>query len=119
MSLSAPPDSSGSKNSIQAIASTLTYLQRYTLLSITGLAASEADDDGRGGDKKPRLSDEHKMQIHAAIEENGLDGVAFERWVCSRFKVNSSADLYDEFFQDVWETIQRAIKQKEHNDESH
>ena len=59
------------------------------------------------------------LQIHAAIEENGLDGVAFERWVCSRFKVNSSADLYDEFFQDVWAKIQIAIQHKAKNDESH
>lgn len=43
------PDNSGSKNSIQAIASTVTYLQRYTLLAATGLAAGGTDDDGRGG----------------------------------------------------------------------
>lgn len=39
-------DSSGSKNSIQAIGSTVTYLQRYTLLAATGLAAANADTDG-------------------------------------------------------------------------
>ena len=46
--LSAEADVSGAKNSIQAIGSTITYLQRYTLLSITGLATSDMDDDGRG-----------------------------------------------------------------------
>lgn len=40
-------DTSGSKNSIQAIGSTVTYLQRYTLLAATGLAASNGDTDGR------------------------------------------------------------------------
>lgn len=40
------PDTSGSKNSIQAIGSTVTYLQRYTLLAACGLAASNADNDG-------------------------------------------------------------------------
>jgi len=40
-------DSSGSKNSIQAIGSTVTYLQRYTLLAATGLAAGGSDNDGR------------------------------------------------------------------------
>lgn len=39
------PDASGSKNSIQQIGSTVTYLQRYTLLAATGLAASN-DTDG-------------------------------------------------------------------------
>lgn len=45
-----PPDNSGSKNLIQQIASTVTYLQRYTLMSITGVAASEQDDDGAGSE---------------------------------------------------------------------
>lgn len=44
--LSAPSDNSGSKNAIQAIGSTVTYLQRYTLLSALGLATSDQDDDG-------------------------------------------------------------------------
>ncbi len=51
-SLSAAPDTSGSKNAIQAIGSTVTYLQRYTLLALTGLATYE-DDDGKGSDERP------------------------------------------------------------------
>ncbi len=39
-------DESGNKNIIQAIGSTITYLQRYTLKAALGLAASY-DDDGR------------------------------------------------------------------------
>jgi len=49
-SLSASADSTGSKNSIQAIGSTITYLQRYTLLSMLGLATGDQDDDGRGSE---------------------------------------------------------------------
>jgi len=45
--LSAQADTSGSKNSIQAIGSTITYLCRYSLLCLTGLATSDMDDDGR------------------------------------------------------------------------
>lgn len=44
--LQGQPDQSGSKNSIQAIGSTVTYLQRYSLLAATGLAASNGDTDG-------------------------------------------------------------------------
>jgi hypothetical protein len=53
--LFASPDDSGGKNGIQSIASTVTYLQRYTLLAATGLATSDQeDDDGRGaGDAVP------------------------------------------------------------------
>lgn len=47
--LEAGADGSGSKNGIQAIGSTVTYLQRYTLLAATGLATKGADDDASGG----------------------------------------------------------------------
>lgn len=46
-SLTAGSDNSGNKNSIQAIGSTITYLQRYTLLALTGLATHDQDDDGK------------------------------------------------------------------------
>lgn len=46
--LAGPADASGSKNAIQAIGSTLTYLQRYSLVQALGLAAAE-DDDGKAG----------------------------------------------------------------------
>ena len=45
-SLEGQPDQSGGKNSIQAVGSTVTYLQRYTLLAATGLAAGGTDTDG-------------------------------------------------------------------------
>ena len=38
VTMDAAPDNSGKKNSIQQIASSVTYLQRYTLLAIAGLA---------------------------------------------------------------------------------
>lgn len=46
VTLDGTPDNSGSKNSIQAIGSTVTYLERYTLLAITGLATANDDTDG-------------------------------------------------------------------------
>ena len=51
-SLPSPLDMSGSKNPVQAVGSTSTYLQRYTLIQAFGLAASVNgdihDDDGAG-----------------------------------------------------------------------
>jgi hypothetical protein len=46
--LVAGADMSGSKNAIQGIGSAVTYLERYTLLAATGLAAANGDDDGHG-----------------------------------------------------------------------
>lgn len=55
-SLTAAPDSSGGKNQIQAVGSSVSYLSRYTLMAITGLASADMDDDGAGG-KKPEVED--------------------------------------------------------------
>lgn len=48
-SLSGRPDDSGKKNAIQQVGSTVTYLQRYTLLALTGLATQDSDDDAGAG----------------------------------------------------------------------
>ncbi|RZL92620.1 MAG: hypothetical protein EOP82_09665 [Variovorax sp.] len=52
ITLDGPLDSTGLKNNIQQMASTTTYLSRYTLLMITGLAVKDElmpDDDGFAG----------------------------------------------------------------------
>lgn len=49
-SLTAEPDTSGSKNAIQAIGSTISYLERYTILALTGLATHDMDTDGQTGE---------------------------------------------------------------------
>lgn len=54
VAMSASRDESGSKNNIQALGSTVTYLQRYTLLAATGMAAKGQDDDGAGSGDEPK-----------------------------------------------------------------
>jgi hypothetical protein len=49
VSMGGPPDIGGAKNPIQARASTVSYLQRYTLKAITGLSEQDDDDDGGQG----------------------------------------------------------------------
>lgn len=46
-SLSAEPDDSGGKNTIQAIGSAVYYLERYTLFASTGLAPLNMDNDAQ------------------------------------------------------------------------
>ena len=52
VSLQAGRDESGNKNNIQAVGSTVSYLQRYTLLTATGMAVNDSDDDGMQGKAK-------------------------------------------------------------------
>lgn len=63
-SLSAGFDISGNKNSIQAIGSTVTYLQRYTLKAALGLSAS-TDNDATLADKR----DKKKTKIVTSAEK--------------------------------------------------
>jgi len=71
--LCAGADTTGSKNSIQAIGSTVTYLQRYTLLSLTGLATHDGDDDGAGSAPVEYIDDQQKSTILDFIAEKNVD----------------------------------------------
>jgi hypothetical protein len=70
--LSAGADNSGGKNSIQAVGSTITYLQRYTLLAITGLATHESDDDGKGAEAE-YIDEDQLEKFNLAIESKQID----------------------------------------------
>jgi hypothetical protein len=71
--LSASPDDSGNKNSIQAIKSTITYLERTTLLAATGTAPKDLvhDDDGRaaGADAGPHLEEARLVECTEWIKD--------------------------------------------------
>jgi ERF superfamily len=51
--LSGPPDDLGKKSPIQAIASTVTLFERYTLVAAVGLAARDMDNDPHSEGAKP------------------------------------------------------------------
>lgn len=48
VSMGGPPDAGGAKNAIQARASTVSYLERYTLKAILGVSEQDEDVDGNG-----------------------------------------------------------------------
>lgn len=89
--LSAGRDESGNKNSIQAIGSTLTYLQRMTLKAALGLAASDDDDGRKSGDTDDGtlISDEQRDTILSLIDEVGGSAAVF----CKYFKIDAIAGL--------------------------
>lgn len=86
VTMTAGPDDSGKKNKIQMIASTVTYLQRYTLLAITGVATKGQDDDGRGAGEPPvgapdELTEAEKIARRKAVHDEAYgrlsESVAF------------------------------------------
>jgi hypothetical protein len=71
------PDTSGSKNAVQAIGSTVTYLQRYTLLAACGLAAAN-DTDGVAPERdegEAAKLDEYLRQITEVETQDDLKKV--------------------------------------------
>lgn len=75
--LSAGADTSGGKNAIQAIASTVTYLQRYTLQAATGIAVLEDDDDGNGAENITQPEQHNKRKE----KEPPPDRTAIDAWL--------------------------------------
>jgi len=87
-SLSADADHSGEKNAIQAIGSTLTYLQRMTLKAALGLAAAD-DDDGKAASKAETITRQQTRELLALIDEVGGEREALLRF----FKIKAFAEL--------------------------
>ncbi len=75
VTLTANADATGAKNDIQALGSTITYLQRYTILTATGLATADMDNDGITEEDK---IDENKLKIlKDLIKELSIDEAQF------------------------------------------
>lgn len=86
--LCGPSDTTGNKNAIQAIGSTLTYLQRYSLVQMLGLAASE-DDDGVKAGAASTISDEQDDLLRNLALEAKADMPKFLEF----FKAESISDI--------------------------
>jgi hypothetical protein len=69
-SLEANADDSGGKNSIQAVGSTVSYLERYTILAATGLAVKDQDDDGAAaGPRKADPEEVYRVEPRTVIDQ--------------------------------------------------
>lgn len=85
--LQAGLDSSGSKNNIQSLGSTVTYLQRYTLFAATGLAAKGMDDDGKGSEKV-FITEQQAADLKALAEEVNANVPVFLEYLGKKGKVS-------------------------------
>jgi len=102
--LMASPDNSGAKNSIQAVGSTITYLERYTLLALTGLATHDQDDDGRGGVISPEELELLQQEMKAA----GADEKLFLKWA----KVPALKNMPTTLFGQAMRKLKKKQQQK-------
>ena len=104
--LAGPADNSGSKNAIQAIGSTLTYLQRYSLIQALGLAATE-DDDGRAAGAGGTITDEQVERLQREIMDTDSDLPKF----LAHMKVEALADIPASRFDAAMQALSRKRRQ--------
>lgn len=106
--ITAPSDQTGSKNSIQAIGSTITYLQRYTILSLTGLATYD-DDDGRASVSPIELiNSEEAKQINILVEQSKISREKFLEWL----EVGDVTNIPKNMFPKAIKVLEAKLKKK-------
>lgn len=93
--LKAPADASGSKNAIQAIGSTVSYLERYTILALTGLATEEQDDDANIQTEK--IDEKEAVVINEYLGSLKIDKVKF----LSFFSIEKVEDMPKSRYQEA------------------
>jgi len=76
VTLPGPIDTSGSKNPLQQVKSTVTYLRKATFEAITGIATSDpkADDDGNSSGDIEYITLDQQTEINDAIADLYTDG---------------------------------------------
>lgn len=87
-SLTLPFDSSGSKNTVQSIGSSLSYGKRYTAFALLNIVSRGEDDDGLSAGSN-RISDEQAQAIRDLVESTGSDLNKF----LTAFQVDQIQDL--------------------------
>jgi len=102
--MQAPADTSGNKNAIQALGSTTTYLQRYTLCGALGIVTGDEDSDG-GAPSKPITTSQAK-QLKELVERSGID----VKRILKYGNCKSIDELPAELFQEACNGCLKAIK---------
>lgn len=112
---SGPPDKSGSKNPLQEIKSTRTYLKIETFEAVTGLVSSSnnLNDDGAGaGQPVELITKAQAKKLNSRITDNDLNMDTFLKWA----KVDEISDIKAVNFKKMNDGITKSIEAKNKND---
>lgn len=75
--LALPVDSSGSKNSVQGVGSSLSYGKRYTAYALLNITTSGDDDDGKRAGDGGLIDGDQIGKLQELIESTGADRKRF------------------------------------------
>ncbi len=105
---SAPPDTSGNKTPIHAMASTISYGKRYVTLTLTGIATEGEDDDAKRATIGATITDDQAEQIKAALDNSGGELPRF----CAYYKLEKLSDLPAARFESAMKSIEASAKKR-------
>lgn len=99
-------DSTGSKNAVQAIGSSVSYGKRYAAAALLNLTSRGEDDDGKAAGDDEVISDEQRQTILKMLDETNSDIAAF----CAYLKIDSIPAMPAKMFERAVKAIE--AKQK-------
>jgi hypothetical protein len=105
-SLQASNDESGNKNSIQAVGSAATYLQRYTLKLSLGLSATTDTDGHIPDDQSTSIDAERYQALTAMIEKTNSD----ENKLLQFLKADSLENLTVKQYEVAMSAMQKKVR---------
>lgn len=97
----APSDISGGKNAIQAMASTVTYLRRYTLTGALGITTGVDDNDGG----KPEVTTEELLSYNNMLREEFFSIAAVKKGLLEEDYSSAKeawAELDEQTQREIW-----------------
>lgn len=118
------PDDSGNKNQLQKVASTVTYLQRYTLLAATGIAThDQRDNDGadageEGEEGSATITVDQAIVIQDKVREANLNPTIFMKHLSKKAgrELKTVEELPARFYKEVVGAIDDRIREKQRVD---
>ncbi len=77
VTMSGPPDESGSKNKLQQIKSTVTYLESSTFQAVTGVVSQDGNADDDANSSAETISEKQVANLEALMSEVSANKAAF------------------------------------------
>lgn len=113
-SLTLPADTSGSKNAVQSIGSSVSYGKRYTAAALLNLTSRDGgpdtDDDGMSGGSQALVSSEQVQTLKDLLKKIGTDDA--ETTFCGYFKVETIFDLPASQFNRAVIALKKKVESK-------
>ena len=109
-SLPAAADTSGGKNAIQGIGSTVTYLQRYTLKAMLGLSAGHDND----ATPEPALliNSEQALELDVLLDGSESEFKGFKTGFLNHWSIEDVSEIHESNFDRARAQIQSTFQKR-------